>query len=70
MTDRMRITLLPGGLVKVETDRVTGPNHLSADRLIRGLEQDLGGETQVDCKRQGVLLEHDTHRERESVSRS
>ena len=69
MTDRMRITLLPGGLVKVETDQVTGPNHLSADRLIRGLEHDLGGETQVDHKRQGVLLEHDTHRERESVSR-
>jgi len=70
MTDRMRITLLPGGLVKVETDQVTGPNHLSADRLIRGLEHDLGGETQVERKKQGVLLEHDTHRERESVSRS
>ena len=68
MTDRMRITILPGGLVKVETDQVTGPNHLSADRLIRGLEQDLGGDPQVERKKQGVLHEHETHRERESVS--
>ena len=70
MTDRMRITLLPGGLVKVETDRVTGPNHLSADRLIRGHEQDLGGDSQVERKRQGVLLEHRHHREHETVPRS
>ena len=70
MTDRMCITLLPGGLVKVETDRVTGPNHLSADRLIRGLERDLGGETQVERKRQGVLLEHDPQRENQTVPRS
>ena len=70
MTDRMRITLLPGGLVKIETDQVTGPNHLSADRLIRSLEQDLGGETQVERKRQGVLLEHDHQREQQTVPRS
>ncbi len=70
MTDRIRITILPGGLVKVETDKVTGPNHLSADRLIRSLEQDLGGETQVQRKRHGVLLEHDHHREHQTVPRS
>ncbi len=35
--DKMLIIILPGGLVKVETGRISGPNHLSADRLLRGL---------------------------------
>jgi hypothetical protein len=50
MADKIRITILAGGLVKIETDKVSGPNHTSADRLVRGIEQDLGGETQVEKK--------------------
>jgi hypothetical protein len=61
--DKIHITVLAGGLVKIETDRVSAPNHTSADRLIRGLEEDLGGETQVEKKKESLLTEHDTHRE-------
>ena len=61
--DKIRITVLAGGLVKIETDRVSVPNHTSADRLIRSLEEDLGGATQVEKKKDSLLTELDTHRE-------
>jgi hypothetical protein len=63
MADKIRITILTGGLVKIETDQVSGPNHLSADRLVRGIEEDLGAETQVQKKKEGLLKERSTHRE-------
>lgn len=63
MADKIHIRVLPGGLVKIETDKISGPNHLSADRLVRGIEEDLGAETQVQKKKEGLLTEHDTHRE-------
>lgn len=59
MPDTIRISILPGGLVKVETDRISAPNHLSADRLVRGLEEDLGGRTQAERKRERLLRDHD-----------
>jgi hypothetical protein len=31
--DNLHITILPGGLVKVETDRISAPNHLSAGQI-------------------------------------
>jgi len=46
--------------VKLETDRISSPNHLSADRLVRGLEEDLGGGTVIRRKTEGVLT--DEHR--------
>jgi len=46
--EKIKITILPGGVVKVETDKISGPNHLSADRLLRGIEEELGGETVVE----------------------
>ena len=63
--DKMLITILPGGLVKVETGRISGPNHLSADRLLRGLDEDLGGTPQVERKRAEPLREHEEHQDRE-----
>jgi hypothetical protein len=55
MADTIRIQILPGGLVKLETDRISSPNHLSADRLVRGLEEDLGGGTETRRKAEGTL---------------
>ncbi len=63
MADRIRITILADGTLKIETDKVSGPNHLSADRLVRSIEEDLGGEAQVEKKKESLLTEHDTHRE-------
>ena len=36
---------------------------ISADRLVRGIEQDLGGETQMEKKKESLFAVHDTHRE-------
>jgi hypothetical protein len=55
MADKIQIQILPGGLVKLETDRVSSPNHLSADRLVRGLEDDLGGDTETRRKTESTL---------------
>ncbi len=63
MADKLRISILPGGLVKVETDRISAPNHLSAERLLRSLEEDLGGQTRMERKDQGVLADREPHRE-------
>ncbi len=63
MADKLRISILPGGLVKVETDRISAPNHLSAERLLGGLEEDLGGQTRMERKKQDVLAEREPHRE-------
>lgn len=61
--DKIHITILPGGLVKLETGRISAPNHLSADRLVRGLEEDLGGSTQLERKRADAALEQHHRRE-------
>ena len=60
MADTIRIQILPGGLVKLETDRISSPNHLSADRLVRGLEDDLGGDTESHRKTESTLV-HEHH---------
>ncbi len=59
MADTIRITILPGGLVKVESDHISAPSHLSAGRLLRGLEGDLGGSTQTERKKHLTLADHD-----------
>ncbi len=59
MADTIRISILPGGLVKVESDHISAPNHLSADRLLRGLEGDLGGSTETERKKNATLTEHE-----------
>jgi hypothetical protein len=65
MKDKVRIRILPGGLIKIETDRISAPNHLSAERLIRGLEEDLGGETEVERKKERPLAEHQKQQQRD-----
>ncbi len=58
MGDTIKIRILPGGLVKVESDHISAPNHLSADRLLRGLEGDLGGSTQTEQKKHALHTDH------------
>ena len=42
--DTMRIDILEDGTVKVTTDKVSDVNHLSADELLKLMDQLLGGE--------------------------
>jgi hypothetical protein len=58
--DVIKGTILKGGLVKLETDRVSLPNHMSADRLVKMFNESLGGETAIERKKtHGHVHEHD-----------
>lgn len=43
--DTLRVTVLPDGTLKVETDAVSMPNHMSAERLLLELAKAQGGES-------------------------
>jgi hypothetical protein len=51
--DTLKITILDDGSVKVETDRISPANHLSADALVTLLGQLMGGDVSIDQKRPG-----------------
>lgn len=43
--DTFKVTVLPDGSVKVETDKIGDVNHMSADGFIKWMAMQLGGET-------------------------
>lgn len=51
--DRLVIEILDDGSVKVETDEISGANHMSADQVLDFLARKLGGETSKARKHQG-----------------
>jgi len=59
--DKIKGKVLPGGLLKLETDQISAAAHLSADRLIRGLEESLGGKTEVTRKNAHVHTHDHDH---------
>jgi hypothetical protein len=48
MSDKMRITILPDGSIKVQTDEISAPNHMEAEALLARLEELAGGKTEVE----------------------
>jgi hypothetical protein len=42
--DQIKITILDDGLIKVETDAISAPNHVSADELLKLISRLMGGE--------------------------
>ena len=46
--DEFTIEVMPGGVVKITTNPISAANHTSAENLIRDLEKELGGETQIN----------------------
>lgn len=43
--DSLDITILEDGTVKIETDKVSNINHISADNLVKFLSELAGGKT-------------------------
>ncbi|MDE2106355.1 MAG: hypothetical protein KGL39_54570 [Patescibacteria group bacterium] len=39
MADEIDVEVLADGSLKITTDRISGPNHLSAEKLLRDLEE-------------------------------
>jgi hypothetical protein len=48
--DDIRIEITEDGDVKITTGRISGPNHLNADALLKTISLDLGGETTVKAR--------------------
>ena len=49
-TDRLTITILADGTIKVETDSISEGNHLSAEQFLRTVHHLMGGPETVEQK--------------------
>lgn len=54
MADTMKIQILPDGSIKVDSDKISGPNHMSAEAFMRELAT-AGGAKQERKHKHGVL---------------
>ena len=60
MYDKMSITILPDGTIKIETNKISGPNHLSAEKFVKAVNELAGGDTTATRK---VVAMHNVHNE-------
>jgi len=44
MADKIKVTILEDGTIKVDTDAVSGPNHVNAEGFLRPMFTMAGGE--------------------------
>ena len=59
MADMIEVEILDDGSVKVVTGRISGPNHGSAEMLLRELSTAMGGA--VDSRRRAGHTHHHHH---------
>jgi len=57
MTDSIKWKILEDGTVSIETDAISGENHLSADELLESLAGMLGGPVEIE-ERKGHAHKH------------
>ncbi len=57
--DQIQIEILPDGTVKVTTDSVSAPNHLSAEQFLREMSRMLGGD--VSKVKRSQVHQHTHH---------
>jgi hypothetical protein len=51
--DRIKITVLDDGQIKIETPGISGANHCSADELLGEIEKLAGGQRDTEKTRRG-----------------
>lgn len=61
--DRMFVEFLDNGLIKVTTDEISGPNHMSAEEFITFLARGQGGAVERSRRtdKQGMSHHEHTH---------
>ena len=57
MYDKMSITILPDGTIKIETNKISGPNHLSAEKFVKAVNELAGGDTTA-TRKVGAMHNH------------
>ena len=50
MSDTLRITILGDGTIRTETDRVSAPNHQSAEQFLAAITVATGGAARRDAR--------------------
>ena len=60
MSDAIKWKILEDGTVSIETDQISGENHLSADELLESLADMLGGSVKIE-ERKGHVHRHRHH---------
>ena len=51
--DTIKISILEDGTIKTETDKISGPNHQTAEMFLRGVQEKLGGDVTITHKHGG-----------------
>jgi hypothetical protein len=59
-SDEILIEILDSGDIKITTDPVSGPNHMSAEGLLRTIAEIAGGDTQR-VRRRSTKVQHKQH---------
>lgn len=60
MPDKIEIEILPDGSLKITTDRISGPNHMNAEALLREVAT-LAGGTVTSKHKPGLQRHTHTH---------
>lgn len=63
MPDNMKISILPDGTIKTETDPISGPNHQNAEGFLSTMAKLAGGDVKRDPKGSGHHHHHHKHGE-------
>jgi hypothetical protein len=56
--DSVKITILEDGTIKMETDKVSMPNHMNAEAFLRDISKLAGGEITRKGKRGAIEHSH------------
>ncbi|MFH0901557.1 MAG: hypothetical protein V2A73_13095 [Pseudomonadota bacterium] len=65
MSDSIKWKILEDGTVSIETDQISGENHLSADELLESLADMLGGPMKIEERKGHVHKHRHTHNEQQ-----
>jgi hypothetical protein len=64
--DTLRITVLPDGTIKTDTDKVSMPNHANAEAFLREMARLAGGRSTLTLKHgHGHLHDHEHEHQHE-----
>ena len=61
MADKIKITILSDGTIKMETDEVSLPNHVNAEGFLREISRLAGGESEIKFKNGFNVVEKQDH---------
>lgn len=68
--DKLKVTILADGALKIETDKISDANHMSADRFMAFLADELGVVPERVRKTKGHAHAHDHEHDHEHEKES